>query len=81
MSMESAKQFVKRMQEDEAFAAAVGKLDGKEARTAFLKQGGFDFTQEELASAASEMNAVDVVGGRCCGMTCEMECPHCFKGG
>ena len=73
MSTESAKKFVKRMQEDKAFANAVEKLDGKEARTGFLKQGGFDFTQEELTAAASELNAVDVVGGKCCGQTCESE--------
>ncbi len=85
MSTESAKKFVKQMQEDKAFAAAVEKLGGKEERAAFAKQAGFDFTKEELNAAASELNAVDVVGGRCCGQTCENEpgpCPtDCFKGG
>lgn len=73
MSTESAKKFVTRMQEDKAFAAVVENLSGKEERVAFLKQEGFDFTMEELTVAASELNAVDVVGGKCCGYTCEKE--------
>ncbi len=73
MSTESAKKFVNRMQEDKTFAGAVEKLRGKEERVAFLKQGGFDFTMEELTAAATELNAVDVVGGKCCGYTCEKE--------
>ena len=85
MSKESAKKFVTRMQEDKAFAGAVEKLGDKEKRTAFLKQGEYDFTMEELNAAVSELNAVDVVGGKCCGQTCEREpgpCPtDCFKGG
>jgi len=73
VSTESAKQFVKRMQEDKSFADAVEKLGGKEERAAFVKQAGFDFTREELTDASSELNAVDVVGGKCCGRTCEGE--------
>ena len=73
MSTESAKQFVKRMLEDKAFAAAVEKLSGKEERTAFVKKEGFEFTREELAAASSELSAVEVVGGKCCGETCEGE--------
>ena len=80
MSTESAKKFVKRMQEDKRFAGAVEKLDGREERVAFIKQKGFDFTKEDLVAAASEMNAVDVVGGKCCGQTCEKEPCHNFKG-
>ena len=73
MSTESAKQFVKKMVEDKTFAEAVEKLGGKEERTAFIKQEGFDFCKEEMTDAASELNAVDVVGGKCCGVTCESE--------
>ena len=78
MSIESAKKFVKRMQEDPLFAEAVDKLGSKEERAAFIKKDGFDFTTGELADAASELNAVDVVGGRCCGYHCESEarCGH-----
>ncbi len=77
MSKESAKKFVKRMQEDKAFAGAVEKLGGKEELTAFVKKEGFEFDREELNAAASELNAVDVVGGRCCGQTCESDKDHC----
>ncbi len=73
MSTESAKQFIKRMQEDKAFAGSVEKLGSKEERAVFVKLAGFDFSREELTAAASELNAVDVVGGRCCGYTCESE--------
>ena len=80
MSTESAKKFVKRMQEDKEFAEAVEKLDGKEDRTAFIKQEGFAFTTHELTAVVSELNAVDVVGGKCCGYTCEKEPCHCHAG-
>jgi len=73
MSTESAKQFIKRMQEDKAFAGTVEKLVGKEERAAFVKKEGFEFTREEMTAAAAELNAVDVVGGKCCGQTCESE--------
>ena len=74
MSTERAKLFVKKMMEEKAFAEKVEKLSNKEERAAFIKQEGFDFTKEELTDAASELNAVDVVGGSCCGVDCEAEC-------
>ena len=80
MSTESAKKFVKRMLEDKAFAEAMRKLNTKEERADYIKQQGFDFNKEELTETASEMNAVDVVGGKCCGQTCEKDpCPHLHK--
>ena len=85
MTTENAEKFVKRMQEDKAFAAAVEKLGSKEERGAFVKQEGYDFTMQELIDTVSKLDAVDVVGGKCCGQTCEREpgpCPtDCFKGG
>ena len=75
MSTESAKKIVQQMQEDRIFAAEMGKRSAREDRLIFLQQEGFDFTMEELVAAASEMNAVDVVGGRCCGGNCEKT--HC----
>jgi predicted ribosomally synthesized peptide with nif11-like leader len=80
MSTESAKKFVKRMQEDKAFVAAVETLSSKEDRAAFVKNAGFEFTREEFAAVASELNAVDVVGGKCCGVTCEGESPPIHYG-
>ena len=77
MSIESAKKFVKRMQEDQTFALTLKKLEGKDERSAMIKQQGFDFSKEELIAAASELNAVDVVGGKCCGATCESHSVPC----
>ena len=73
MSTASAQQFVKKMMEDKAFAEKVENLNSKEERAAFIKQEGLDFTQADLVDAASEFSAVDVVGGDCCGVTCESE--------
>jgi hypothetical protein len=61
------------MVEDKVFAEKMENLDGKGERTAFIKQEGFDFSMEELTAAASELNTVDVVGGDCCGTTCEID--------
>ena len=74
MSKESARQFVKRMQDDKGFAGEVEKLDNKVERATFIKKQGFEFTKEELTAVASELNAVDVVGGKCCGIRCESDC-------
>ena len=71
MSTESAKPFVKKMQDDNGFAREVEKLVSKEERATFIKQRGFDFTKGELMDVVMELNALDVVGGKCCGFTCE----------
>ena len=71
MSTESAKMFVKKMMEDKEFAATVQKLTNRDDRNALIRQEGFEFSKEELIDAASELNAMDVVGGHCCGATCE----------
>ena len=77
MAKESAREFMQKMLTDKSFAEAVEKLEGAEERAAFLRRQGYDFDREELAEAASEMNAVDVVGGRCCGGKCENDtCPN-----
>ena len=79
MSTESAKEFVSRMMDDKSFADSVEKSAGKEERIAFIKQEGFDFTREELISAAAELNTLDAVGGKCCGHTAE-HVPYCDDG-
>ena len=53
MSIDSAKKFVKKMQGDKEFAANVEKLGGKEERAVLITQEGFDFTLEEMTTAAS----------------------------
>ena len=71
MAKESAREFMQKMLTDKSFADEVEKLEGAEERAAFLRRHGYDFGREELTEAASEMNAVDVVGGKCCGHRCE----------
>ena len=75
MSKESAKEFVKRLQEDKTLYEKLGKLDNKEDWTGFVRQEGFDFDRAELMDAASELNAMDVAGGKCCGIRCENYAP------
>ena len=77
MSTESAKEFVKRMMEDQSFSEAMGKLDSREARIVFIRQQGYDFSLEEMTAEAVKLNAVNVAGGSCCGHTCEKD--QCSK--
>ena len=73
MAKDSAKEFIQKMLTDRSFAEEVEKLEGAEEREAFLRRHGYDFGREELTEAASEMNATDVTGGKCCGNTCEKD--------
>ncbi len=68
MSIESAKQFVKKMQDDDNFAKSFFACSDPEERTAFIKDNGFEFTKEEIDEAKE---GIDVSGGKCCGQTCE----------
>lgn len=49
MSIESAKAFVTKMVSDGNFANTVKEFTDPEAREAFVRKAGFDFTLEELA--------------------------------
>ncbi len=55
MSLESAKEFVERMNNDEDFAKEVVSCKDAEMRKAFVKKAGFDFTLEELKAYRSEL--------------------------
>ena len=50
MSIESAKAFLERLQNDEDFRKAVGEIATAEERMEFVKGAGFDFTKEEIKS-------------------------------
>ncbi len=66
MSMESAKAFMERMNTDEDFRNKVNECKDQEARKAFVKQAGFNFTKDDLDLAKVELNEGDlssVVGG------------------
>jgi predicted ribosomally synthesized peptide with nif11-like leader len=70
MSLESAKAFVKKMQEDDDFQKAFFICSAPEARKKFIKDNGFDFTKEEIDEARQDY---DVSGGNCCGAAFEVK--------
>ncbi len=70
MSLESAKAFVKKMQEDDEFAKSFFACNEPESRKDFIKDKGFEFTKEEAEEA---QQGIDISGGSCCGRTCETD--------
>jgi predicted ribosomally synthesized peptide with nif11-like leader len=78
MSLESAKKFVEKMQKDEIFAKSFFACSDPEARKAFIKEAGFEFTKDEIDEARAGLN---VSGGGCCGILSEIDkklgCPAC----
>jgi len=65
--MESAKSFIERMKSDEEFAKKVMECKEPEARMAFVKTEGHDFTAEDIEperSTLSDEELDSVVGAR-----------------
>lgn len=50
MSIESAKAFVEKIQNNEEFKNKVAALENKKARLEFVRNEGFNFTKEEFES-------------------------------
>ncbi len=73
MSLESAKKFVEKLQNEDDFAKSFFACTDLEDRKAFIKDNGFEFTKEEIDEARGN---IDVSAGSCCGVTCESEV-HC----
>jgi predicted ribosomally synthesized peptide with nif11-like leader len=66
MSIESAKEFVKRMNADETFRKKVLECKDQNERKAFVEKEGFDFDGKEIKQVKSELSDDDlakVVGG------------------
>jgi len=56
MSMESAKSYIERMREDEAFRNAVNALSEDEEKSwTFLKAQGYDFTMQDFRQAQEKI--------------------------
>jgi len=56
MSMESAKSYIERMRNDEAFRTAINALSEDEEQSwAFLKEQGYDFTMPEFRLAQEKI--------------------------
>jgi predicted ribosomally synthesized peptide with nif11-like leader len=60
MSIESAKAFLERVENDEDFRKSVGELGTAEERMEFVKKAGFDFTKEEINSIKVELSDEDL---------------------
>ena len=68
MSIESAKKFVKKIQENDDFAKSFFACASSEERKIFIKENGFEFTKEEINEVKE---GITVAGGTCCGHTHE----------
>ncbi len=77
MSVGSAKAFLARVKSDKDFNKAVGEISTKKERMEFIKNAGFEFTQDELdevTGALSDDELDTVAGGSWgCGHTHEAE--------
>ena len=65
MSIESAKEFLERVKNDEDFKKEVAEIATAEKRMEFVKTQGFDFKKEELDTITSELDddELDFVSG------------------
>ena len=54
MSVESAKEFYKRLKEDEEFTKKISDAQDNEERAKMVKDEGYDFTLEELNGVIQE---------------------------
>ena len=66
MSIESARLFFKRMETDKKFAQKFNECKDAEARLAFVKDTGIDFTGQEINEVFGELSDADldnVIGG------------------
>lgn len=69
MSIESAKAFLERVQNDEDFRKSLKEIVTVENRMQFAKNAGFDFTKEEINSiqdALSDADLEKVAGAQGC---------------
>ncbi|MCP4293429.1 MAG: Nif11-like leader peptide family natural product precursor [bacterium] len=59
MSIETAKAFVERMKNDENFRKECNEKSSVEDRMKFIKEQGFDFTNEELETVREKLQLTD----------------------
>jgi predicted ribosomally synthesized peptide with nif11-like leader len=58
MSVSSAKAFIEKVQSDSAFRRKLEDAPSDDERKKIIKAAGFDFTKDEIKSAASEHGAL-----------------------
>jgi len=56
MSVDSAKEFLERVRNDEDFRKSVGEIVTTEERMEFVKGAGLDFTKDEIKSILDELS-------------------------
>ncbi len=87
MSLEQAREFIKRVKNEPDLLKQAASLKTREERQKWAQGLEYDFTGEELKQASAELTDEDlelVAGGSCCGVTCEREeglCEICFHVG
>ncbi len=78
MSIEKAREFINKLKSEPDLYKQAGSFKTKEERQQWAKGLGYDFTGEELEQTSSELTDEElelVAGGRCCGISCEIDCP------
>ena len=55
MSLENVRAFYERLAEDEGFRSELQEVKTKEECSQFVRESGYDFTQEEFESYTSEL--------------------------
>jgi len=75
MSIQSARDFLTKITEDEQFGRRLGGCKTASERSRFAQAAGFGFTSDELRAARGEFQDRDLDtisgGGTCCGSTAE----------
>ena len=77
LSIESAKDFLERVKNDEGLLRKLSGAQSGEGRLEIAKAEGFEFTKEEMLQAQSEINddeLASVSGGGFCFLDCRGVC-------
>ncbi|MCL6612919.1 MAG: Nif11-like leader peptide family natural product precursor [Peptococcaceae bacterium] len=80
MSIEKAREFIKRVKNEPDLLRQAACFQTREERRRWARGLGYDFTGEELEQATAELTDEElelVSGGSCCGFTCETDSRTC----
>ncbi len=76
MSIDQAREFIKRVKNDPDLLQQAASLRTREERRRWARGLGYEFTGEELGQASAELTDEElelVSGGSCCGNICELD--------
>lgn len=77
MSVESAKAYFNKLHNDVEFRKKLQAAKDGTERGKIVRDGGFDFTEEEAAEARSNMELSDEQLDQVAGGWCGWDCGHC----